>query len=140
MSSTWYVISSQPDGSIRNRDARKLVRQNAMKSFRRKQRLQGVEQFQQKQAQVDASNGPSRADPMASVAGTASYFSGVQGTIPNERQDEQECGLDEQTALLQCGPGDALDPFHPTAMYNSDDAPRLFMHCRHKDFVTQRRR
>jgi hypothetical protein len=133
MSPPWQFVFSQRDGSVGIPGTRKLVREHAMRSFRRRQRLQEIEKF--RHAQIQAKVGDdvsSQVDSAAWIAGTTSHRASLQGKVLQERLDELGSALhDEETALVKSGPGIALDPFHQTAMYNHHDAPRLFMHCKH---------
>lgn len=123
----WQFVSSQPSGSVSNPKARKLVRENAMRSFRRKQRLLRVAEFQQQR--VEQATSEAGFLPV-SVAGTVSHLAGMQENLPpDEDQDERAFTMLKLSTSLESGPGAALDPFHSTAMYSSNDAPRLFMHC-----------
>ena len=133
MSPPWQFVPSQQDGSVGIPETRKLVREHAMRSFRRRQRLQEIEKFWNKQIPVDASDdGSSQIKAAASVTGTTSHRASMQGKVLQERQDEHGSALhDEQTAPVKNGPGIALDPFRQNAMYNHHDAPCLFMHCKH---------
>ena len=133
MAPAWQFVSSQRDGSTSIPEARKLVREHAMRSFRRRQRLQEMERFRHKQMQVEASDDrPSEVNSTACIAGTTCHRAYMQGKVLQEGQDEFGSALhDEQPALVKSGPGTALDPFHQTALYNHHHAPCLFMHCKH---------
>ena len=131
MSPPWQFVSSQPYGSTVNPETRKLVRETAMRSFRRRQRLQGIVDFRRQQAQAKAGGDrSSQANSATSTAGTSSHCADVQGTILEEWANEDGFALHEQMALVMNGPGAVLDPFNQTALYNQHDAPRLFMHCK----------
>lgn len=134
MSQSWQFISSQPHGGNLDPDARRLVRENAMRSFRRGQRRRKVADFQQKQPVVEAVEAVDEKSPQTnsldSVAVTSADSADLQERTPEERQHEQACSSEKQTVVLRSEPGDALDPFRTTAMYSHHDAPGLFMHCR----------
>lgn len=132
MSQNWQFVSSQPHGGAVDPRARRLIRENAMRSFRRGQRCRKVAQFQEKQAPVEPADDDGSPQPQSpeSIAVTSSHSANSRERTPEEHQDEQGSFLGKQAVVLGREPGDALDPFHTIAMYNHHEAPGLFMHCR----------
>jgi hypothetical protein len=115
----WTFITST--GARRKEDdaARKIVRENAMRNFRHRQRVARVREYQLLQARTDGQD-----------AGT------LPGNLDeaNERMRHFLVSSGKGNALLGA-PGNGLDPFASTVLQNHHDGPLLFCHCESPVFL-----
>lgn len=124
-------VLAQADGRIDDPKTRRTVRKNAMRAFRRSQRVQVVKEFQEKKAQAQAQGSfqqlfvPFSSD---SEAGTTPSPDTLETRTPDLAGDH---GNHEEDMSLDIGPRLAFDPFSSTLLYNHHDAPELFTHCKH---------
>lgn len=120
MSKQWQFIPSNPAGESSNPDARRIVRENAMRHFRRIERQGRVFEHARQRQGIGAAGAP----PCAPAASQEH-----QG--PDQGEDRrQESGKEmAELRVLSGGPGSALDPFCSTALPSDHDAPRLLQHC-----------
>jgi hypothetical protein len=133
MARSWQFISCEADGRLDDPKARRAVRENAMRAFRRSQRLQLVKESQERQAQALAQD-DSQLLPVSSHIGS-SCLAPTEAEIPitnlgkpSRNLEEDHAGLSEIMSL-EIGSGLALDPFSSTALYSHHEAPQLFSHC-----------
>lgn len=122
-------ISAHTKGKLDDLKVRRTVRQNAMRAFRRSQRLQMVKEFQEKKARVqDASQElfTSFQTTTEAVANTSPTTPKIQNTNLENYHNNTEDGLS-----LEIGPRFAFDPFSSTWLCSHHSAPELFSHCKH---------
>ena len=144
MAQSWKFVSTQADKKIDDPVVRKMVRETAMRAFRRRQRLQRVKEYQDMQA-----GGSQRADvshPLSLVqseshevarrdsqASQAFQVSESPGRAFEEDSEERA-----DTIPADIWPGPAFDPFSSTVLYSHHHAPYLFSHCMYVSNVSIR--
>jgi hypothetical protein len=130
MAPSWQFISSQTDKWVDNPSTRKIVREHAMRAFRRSQRLQQVKEYQDKLAAKDLMQDDWRlsfASPLVDSKAVAVRSSRTYSvSIPKSKEDAYV-----EDIPLDINLGQGLDPFSSTMLYNHHYAPQLFSHCTH---------
>ena len=124
MAPTWQFIASDQSGGKIARSAQKTVRENAMRAFRRDERLERVKNFQETRAR-NPTNKQSQGCLNTSI--------GQQPLLHlDEGSDvaEKYFGIHGQVLSLQVGSGLAFDPFSSTVLYSHHEAPMLLTHCK----------
>jgi hypothetical protein len=119
-----FIASREADGKVTH-NARQTVRKNAMRVFRRDERLQRLKQFQ------EGSDG----DPHDKEARFGSNTDAGQALLPPYASSSPSEWVDEglrQFFSLEIGSGLAFDPFSSTPLYSHHEAPMLFAHCKNK--------
>jgi len=108
MSSRWKFVFDSRDGTLKDDETKKLVRQNAMLSFRRNERLQRIQKIQSTRKEH--------------------LHHSLELIRPLSRglQDTKHTRL---PLFTRVGTGTEIDPFLTTLLHTQYDADRLFSHC-----------
>jgi hypothetical protein len=116
MDSQWQFVASTGDGKSTDAKTRKIVRANAMRAFRRNERLQRMKSTQL--AHIRNEDGSSHSSGSSSL-GKPSFE-----TLEAHRRAPSPLGE-------RMGTGIELDPFLTTMLHTQQEADRLFTHCRY---------
>jgi hypothetical protein len=113
-----FVISTTPNGKPKDKESKRLIRENAMRDYRRTERLARMKKYEATRADDSAGQhgcigAARRASQPFRVLGP-----GKAGSL------ESLCG-----SLVLTGPGLGLDPFGTTELPMREDAQWLFSHC-----------
>ncbi|PSN67919.1 hypothetical protein BS50DRAFT_620361 [Corynespora cassiicola Philippines] len=117
MPQNWRFIITGENGTAKDERTKKFIRENAMRFYRRKERLVRTKKYQ--------ANLPRTSVPVAEPAATATY---VQ---EEDLASKSELLIREHNVTsweLIKGPGLAFDPFSCTKLPVHHDSPRLFTH------------
>lgn len=124
---SWQFVSVGEGGQNRGDESRRIVRGNAMRDFRRSERLARMRDYQEIQAQ--SSSGAEHED-----AGT---YQAHGRYVAQEPVPWDSPGVEELVDLTG-EPGLSFDPFISTVLPDNQDAQRLFSHCKFKlSLITQ---
>ncbi|KAF2471677.1 uncharacterized protein BDR25DRAFT_342371 [Lindgomyces ingoldianus] len=127
-SKNWQFVSTNGGGKADDEQSRRIIRENAMRDFRRSERLARMKEFEkQKQAQSGTEHASTHRDADAMA----------------NRNREQQAHHDQEVVLRGCfdrsweimslkGPGLGFDPFTSTVLPDHHDSQQLFHHFVHR--------
>jgi hypothetical protein len=121
MDSKLQFIFSTGEKTSSDAKTRKAVRVNAMRSFRRNERLQRMRAIQPNQDEAQNKDANSHTHEPA-------------GLNKANFQDPRVYGNSQSLMLQRIGTGIELDPFLTTILHTQYDADRLFTHCTYSHF------
>ena len=135
MDRPWQFVNNESSTKPNDAQSRRLVRQNAMRSFRRNQRMQTVKAFQALQAQSHSSSAAPVLEAQAASKGN-SVVTNKQSVLLLGASGSAfpETGLPVETiSSLEIGAPLSFDPFHSTALGINRNHSRLLSHCTELD-------
>ena len=131
MDRPWQFVNNEGSTKPNDAQSRRLVRQNAMRSFRRNQRIQTVKAFQALQAQSHHSSAApvlEAQEPGKEPSAVTSKRSVPMLDASGPAFPEIDLPIETITSL-EIGAPLSFDPFHSTALGVNRNNARLLSHC-----------
>jgi hypothetical protein len=116
-----FIFADQVNGRVAGKD-RKAVRQNAMRAYRRNERLQQSRQFQEKQAQDPNKRG----SPLCHSTGTSQL---CRDPEKSDTASKRELSMLRHNSPLEIRSEPPINLFPSTTPYHHRDASMLLDYC-----------